>query len=551
MTTQPTVTLATVRDRLRVDPALTDLQKRDMISAISRVSTYLHRPPEDIPAAVPQLRRMLADIHPVQVGITARALANVKSTLAAALRHTGHLPASGRRPRSAAWRAFFGVAKSKYQMVHLSRFADFCGVRRIEPDQVSDATLVQFRAYLDARLLGKDPDSLCAETAGTWNSVARQQPTPFTPLTAHRHTRYRSRPLTSYSQGLQDDLQAHIDRLSHKDIFEEGGPNKPLRPMTLRNIRTLVRQYLSALSEAGADPETFTSLREVVSADRIRRATQIITARRKEDCESQTMYNILAVLLAIARYHLHLPEEEIRKIKGLKARSKPIKVCMAAKSSLRLHQFNDYQNVIRLVNMPASLMSLADDNPDQKSAPLRAMYAAAICILLACPMRIANLSSLDLDRHIFANGTGRGLRYTIRIDASEVKNAAHIEVVLTERDSQLLHHYILRYRHRLASGSRALFPRRGDGEARLPGNMGQALTAEIFRQSGLRMNPHLFRHFAAFLYLKERPGDFETVRQLLKHKKLGTTVNFYALLSNRWAHEHYQEAVLNKHQGKQ
>jgi site-specific recombinase XerD len=64
-----------------------------------------------------------------------------------------------------------------------------------------------------------------------------------------------------------------------------------------------------------------------------------------------------------------------------------------------------------------------------------------------------------------------------------------------------------------------------------------------------RMNPHLFRHLAALLYLKEHPGDFETVRRLLKHKKLETTVTFYAQLSNQWAHEHYQEAVLTKWRG--
>lgn len=543
MITQSDVTLADVLDQLRTDPGLTDVQKRDMISAVSRVSTYLHRLPEDIPAAVPQLRRMLADIHPVQVGITARALTNVKSTLARALRDTGYLPASSRRPRSAMWRAFFAAAKRKYQVVHLSRFADFCGMRRVEPDQVTDATLVQFGEYLDARLLGKDPDNLCAETAGTWNSIARQQPTPFTPLTWRRHSRHRNRPLASYPQGLQDDLQAYIDRLSHKDIFAEGGPIRPLRPMTLRNIRTLVRQYLSALTEDGADPETFTSLRHVISVDQIMRAAQIINARRKDGPARQTIYNILAVVLAIARHHLQLPEDEVRKIMGFKARVAPTTVGMTAKNSLRLDQFSDFQNVIRLV------MSLADDNPDLKSAPLHAMYVAAICILLACPMRIANLSSLDLEHHIFAKGTGRGLRYTIRVDASEVKNVNHVEVVLGARDSRLLHRYIMTYRHRIAGSSSALFPRRGDGEARLPNNMGQALAEVIYRQSGLRMNPHLFRHFAAFLYLKERPGDFETVRRLLKHKKLDTTVTFYALLSNQWAHEHYQDVVLTKWRG--
>ena len=42
-------------------------------------------------------------------------------------------------------------------------------------------------------------------------------------------------------------------------------------------------------------------------------------------------------------------------------------------------------------------MSAAEAKSNLKTAPLRAMYATAISILLACPMRIANLSALDLD----------------------------------------------------------------------------------------------------------------------------------------------------------
>ena len=92
----------------------------------------------------------------------------------------------------------------------------------------------------------------------------------------------------------------------------------------------------------------------------------------------------------------------------------------------------------------------------------------------------------------------------------------------------------------------ALFPNRSGGGARQSTNLGQNLTDEIYRQSGLRMNPHLFRHFAAYLYLRERPGDFETVRRMLRHKKLETTMTFYAELSNKWAHGHYDDVVLKK-----
>ncbi|WP_437181702.1 hypothetical protein [Ruegeria atlantica] len=94
-----------------------------------------------------------------------------------------------------------------------------------------------------------------------------------------------------------------------------------------------------------------------------------------------------------------------------------------------------------------------------------------------------------------------------------------------------------------------MFPRSSDGKPRSPANFGGDLTRRIFRETGLKIHPHLFRHIAAKLYLEERPGDFETVRRLLKHKRLQTTMDFYASLSNQWAHDHYDEVVLLKLRG--
>ncbi|WP_299989758.1 hypothetical protein [uncultured Ruegeria sp.] len=66
----------------------------------------------------------------------------------------------------------------------------------------------------------------------------------------------------------------------------------------------------------------------------------------------------------------------------------------------------------------------------------------------------------------------------------------------------------------------------------------------------MQVHPHLFRHFSAKLYLEERPGDFETVRRLLKHKWLQTTMDFYASLSNQWGRDHFDEVFLSKWKGK-
>jgi hypothetical protein len=48
------------------------------------------------------------------------------------------------------------------------------------------------------------------------------------------------------------------------------------------------------------------------------------------------------------------------------------------------------------------------------------------------------------------------------------------------------------------------------------------------RRLPLPVNPHLFRHLAAKIYLDAHPGQCERVRQLLGPKSMITTTRFYA-----------------------
>jgi integrase len=41
------------------------------------------------------------------------------------------------------------------------------------------------------------------------------------------------------------------------------------------------------------------------------------------------------------------------------------------------------------------------------------------------------------------------------------------------------------------------------------------------------MTLHQFRHALAAVYLKDHPGDYETVRRFLGHRSIRTTVKFY------------------------
>jgi hypothetical protein len=52
------------------------------------------------------------------------------------------------------------------------------------------------------------------------------------------------------------------------------------------------------------------------------------------------------------------------------------------------------------------------------------------------------------------------------------------------------------------------------------------------------------RHLAAFVFLKEHPGEYETVRRLLGHKQITTTIAIYAdRAENKSALARYDDVV--------
>jgi integrase len=57
------------------------------------------------------------------------------------------------------------------------------------------------------------------------------------------------------------------------------------------------------------------------------------------------------------------------------------------------------------------------------------------------------------------------------------------------------------------------------------------------------MTAHQFRHAAAAIFLKDHPGEYETIRQLLGHRNIQTTMNFYVGLNTIQANELFSEII--------
>jgi len=151
----------------------------------------------------------------------------------------------------------------------------------------------------------------------------------------------------------------------------------------------------------------------------------------------------------------------------------------------------------------------------------------AIDILLAIPLRMKNLTSLNFRDHLhWPNGRGKPAMLTI--EGAETKNGIAVEAEIpTELADRLW-----AYRSEIAPDvirkrPDALFVSTS-GTARTQGAVTVAIEKAVYRHLGIRLTPHQFRHFAAKIILDANPGAHELVRQLLVHKNMKTTTNYYA-----------------------
>jgi integrase len=83
------------------------------------------------------------------------------------------------------------------------------------------------------------------------------------------------------------------------------------------------------------------------------------------------------------------------------------------------------------------------------------------------------------------------------------------------------------------------------GKRRLPTahTLSGQITQRIQKAIGLCITPHQFRHAAAAIYLKHHPGDYETVRRILGHRNIQTTIKFYCGLETLYANKAFGDLL--------
>jgi integrase len=76
-----------------------------------------------------------------------------------------------------------------------------------------------------------------------------------------------------------------------------------------------------------------------------------------------------------------------------------------------------------------------------------------------------------------------------------------------------------------------------------PGTLYTQICKTVLRFSGLKFNPHLFRHAGGKIFLDLKPGEYEVVRRVLGHRSIATTTAIYAGAETKSAGKHFADTI--------
>jgi len=538
-TTPSKPSLADLVEVLRADATLSDTQKRDRISALNTAAKAIRLPLADIPLEPKLLRRRLEDVSPEALGISRLRWNNVRSLVSRCLElKVEMMPSQQTTPVSAAWAALVaGLAQARrYKLLAMLRFLS---ARGVEPSTVTLADLVAFRDQIMENRLRSGPEKTWDGIVWAWNKC-HGEVAGWPDLEIDREDRRKVyvQPWSDFPASLKIDVDAYLRRLSGVDIDEEG-PTRAVRESTLKNREYQARVAASALVAEGVAIETLNGLADLAHLDAIK---VILThvRDRGEGGHAGAASNMANFLKAVAQHWVKVDDAELVKIRRVCAKVAIRQKGMTTKNRKRLQPFNDPAFVWNFYDLPYRMVRELKTG-GHKTIPdaITAQIAVAIALEQAIPMRVRNLTKLDLVRH-FSEQAGQVF---VCIEEGEVKNTNPIHMQVPAEVANLIAWYCKEYRDLLIDApSTALFPG-PTGEPKQESTLSRQISEKVMQYLGVAMNTHLFRHAAGKIYLDRNPGDYATVSRILGHKSIATTLAIYTGEETVTAGQHFQSVV--------
>ena len=521
--------------------------KRHWVCSLRQIAKWLNRPGEVTPARWTAIRLPVGQLHHARLGVTAKTVANHKSNVAAALRWFGkeHSVPSRGVALSAEWAVLRDVIVDRGRRARLYGLMRYGSGMGLAPAAVDDAVL---RDYLRYRA---ETTSLAASTmahrsiARAWNASANENPEwPAQRLTEPPVKAQEGPTWEDFPEGLRRDVDRYLAGLGKVRKGPNGKRSRPCSPKTIKTRRAELVAVARMAVKIGTPIENLKSLAALVHPDV---AEPVLDAYWENNGAEPKVYTIDLAwkLLSLAR-QTGLDEAAIERLDDIRASLEEYRHGgLTGKNLALIRQVLTEGIWSEVVSLPNALMRQA--RADQAHAPVKAavtaQLAVAIAILSFAPVRLANLVSIELGKNLIKPG-GPESPFWLVFSHYDVKNRVNLEFTFDEGLTRLIDEYIHEFRPTLARGSNAgwLFPGVA-GEPKTANMFSTQIKERIQKATGVQITVHQFRHACAAIYLKHHPGDYETVKRLLGHLNIQTTINFYCGLETTQANEAFGKII--------
>lgn len=536
-------TLNDVLDAMKSRMDLKESRRRDLCSSVRRVAFLLGEDPPQIALDVPAISAKLA-ASPA-AGLTNKRFSTIKSDFMAAVAASRLRPTPRviKTPLSASWKKFIAKLATKRAHLGLSRLARYASAKGLEPEQIDDAALADFINAVRQGTLHRKPNGLHRTVALIWNEAVQHSDRDLQCVAVPSFRRPPKRiDWTLLPARFQKDVDAFLTWCAGADPYAANVRTRALAPQTIKLRQNQIHAAATALLESGVDPKTIRSLRDLVSPDNVKR----VLRRRNEMVggrENIFNHDLARTLVEIARRWVKVRPVALDKLKQLASKVPTPVSGLTIKNKTTLRQFDDPAKGRRLYEFSNRLWAEVkrDTRPSFRTL-MKAQAALAVGILCYMPLRPQNLSALKFDEHVFLQ-EGRNAISSLEVPAHEVKNRMALAFDIPPHLAKML----IEYRNRLAPKVIGRRPDRlfvkADGTAKNQWAVAWLVRTYLRKRAGLQLSGHQFRHAAAKRILDAEPGNFETVRQLLGHASLQTTVAAYAGISSQRAARHHQRLV--------
>ena len=462
-------TFADLLERLKRDQELPKVKRQNWMWALKTVARAAAKDPAEVLAHPQFVRKLMQRAAPGSIGLTRASWNNARSLLGKVLEWAGlvKMPAHYLAPFAPAWRAVMDRLPGGRDMhrIRLDRLAHYCSVQGIDPDDVDDQVLSACHNAMTTESIVKHPDVICWGAAKSWNYAAERIPGwPQQRLTVPSRKKRFTYNWEAFPASLKQDVEAYFDRALGLRLDDDHF-TRAQRSSTVVTRRRQLLVFATAIAKSGIAPETLTKLAVTLEPQTAAAGLRYLVDRNGGTSCPQ-ISNIATYLPTLAR-RLDLSNETVARLQKMAKKLKVTQHGMSERNREALRPFDDEEAVHTLVNLPAGIINevLKSGRKTYRKAKL-IQTALAIELLLGAPVRIQNLASIEVDRHLVDLSTRRERRVHLRFPAHEVKNGTELDFPLMPETVDLLDEYIAVWHPILCKGhdSPFLFP--GDGPSR-------------------------------------------------------------------------------------